>query len=125
MNKLKKYMKHRIDPMSIFLCTVYKIAYYIVSALFIILPLNIITYTQIKIINTTITYWLAIFIYFLAMYILYKICKLIKIKKNKLSIEKLSIKNKFKHIVLMLICTFVISALTSVLDIIILTKSIV
>lgn len=123
MSKLGEYLEHRIDPMSIFLCTVYKIPYYIISALFIVIPLNTITYTKIRVINATVTYWIAIIVYFIAMYILYKICKIIKIKKKKLDIKNLSIKNKIKNLVLMLICTFVLSALTSVLAIIILTKN--
>lgn len=78
----------KFDFSSKYFCTVYKKVYYIVSSL--LISLMIYMYAVHTIFNKQVDFLLYISIYFLFMYILYIVCKQLRVKNNTLSITKLT-----------------------------------
>lgn len=119
----KTARNHRIGHSSLFFSTVYNKAYYIVSSVTIALLLEMVTTVNLGIDNT-VMYWLAIIVYSISMYILYRACRKYRKQHGSYKVEQLSTKYITLRICIMLMYTVVVSMIISVIHIGILITSI-
>lgn len=97
-----KKEESNIDFISRYICTVYKVPLYTVPAITISILMEIVTSMQIYT-TSTIVYWVILLILTIIMFMMYVICRKIKINKNKLDIKKLTVGDKLKHIAIIIL----------------------
>ena len=111
-----KETNHNIGLSSRFFSTIYNKVYYIISSLVLAVLLELITTVNINL-SSTIIYWIAIIIYFVAMYVLYITCKIHRIKHQSLNVKKLSSKYITLRIIIMLMYTMAATILISIIHV--------
>ncbi len=111
-----KETNHNIGISSKFFSTIYNKVYYIISSLVLAVLLELITTVNISL-SSTVIYWIAIIIYFIAMYVLYITCKIHRKKHQSLDVKKLSSKYIALRILIMLMYTMATTILISMIHV--------